>query len=44
MRGGKIEQLASPQDIYLRPANEFVADFIGDVTSWMAIMFPRAVA
>jgi ABC-type Fe3+/spermidine/putrescine transport system ATPase subunit len=32
MRGGKIEQLASPQDIYLRPANEFVADFIGDVT------------
>ena len=31
MRGGKIEQLASPQDIYLRPANEFVADFIGDV-------------
>jgi len=31
MRGGRIEQLASPQDIYLRPASEFVADFIGDV-------------
>ncbi|WP_151448923.1 ABC transporter ATP-binding protein [Lacisediminimonas profundi] len=31
MRGGKIEQLASPQDIYLQPVNEFVADFVGDV-------------
>jgi ABC-type Fe3+/spermidine/putrescine transport system ATPase subunit len=31
MRAGKIEQLASPQDIYLRPANEFVADFVGEV-------------
>jgi ABC-type Fe3+/spermidine/putrescine transport system ATPase subunit len=26
---GKIQQLATPQDIYERPANRFVADFIG---------------
>lgn len=32
MRGGRIEQLAAPQDIYLRPVNAFVADFIGDVS------------
>ena len=31
MRSGKIVQLASPEEIYLHPANEFVADFIGDV-------------
>ncbi|MBN9425029.1 MAG: ABC transporter ATP-binding protein, partial [Burkholderiales bacterium] len=32
MRSGRIEQLADPQSIYLRPANTFVADFIGDVS------------
>jgi iron(III) transport system ATP-binding protein len=26
---GKIQQLGSPQDLYQRPANPFVADFIG---------------
>jgi ABC-type Fe3+/spermidine/putrescine transport system ATPase subunit len=31
MRSGKIVQLATPEQIYLNPANEFVADFIGDV-------------
>ncbi len=29
---GKIMQLASPRDIYERPANRFVADFIGEST------------
>lgn len=29
MNQGRIEQVASPADIYLRPANAFVADFIG---------------
>jgi multiple sugar transport system ATP-binding protein len=29
MNGGVIEQLASPRDIYDRPASMFVADFIG---------------
>ena len=30
MNGGRIEQLAPPQEIYDRPATEFVAAFIGD--------------
>jgi spermidine/putrescine transport system ATP-binding protein len=29
MQGGRVEQLASPQDIYDRPATPFVAGFIG---------------
>jgi len=29
MSDGKIEQVAAPTDIYLRPATQFVADFVG---------------
>ena len=29
MRGGKILQLASPKEIYNKPANKYVAEFIG---------------
>jgi iron(III) transport system ATP-binding protein len=29
LRGGKIEQLATPRDIYGSPNNEYVAEFIG---------------
>lgn len=29
MRDGLVQQLASPDDIYNRPANKYVADFIG---------------
>lgn len=29
MRAGKLEQLASPHDLYARPATPFVADFVG---------------
>ncbi len=29
MNGGRIEQLAEPSEIYERPVNRFVADFIG---------------
>lgn len=29
MNEGRIEQTGSPRDIYLRPANSFVADFVG---------------
>jgi len=29
MRGGRIQQVGDPQTIYHRPANDFVADFIG---------------
>lgn len=29
MRAGRIEQIGAPDDLYNRPANRFVADFIG---------------
>jgi sulfate transport system ATP-binding protein len=29
MRGGEIEQIGSPQEIYNQPANPFVAGFVG---------------
>ena len=29
MRAGKIQQLDSPNEIYNRPVNKYVADFIG---------------
>ncbi|MBR0725510.1 ABC transporter ATP-binding protein [Bradyrhizobium manausense] len=32
MRDGRIEQLDTPENIYRRPANDYVADFVGDVT------------
>jgi spermidine/putrescine transport system ATP-binding protein len=32
MNKGRIVQVGAPQDIYARPANAFVADFIGDAT------------
>ncbi|HTK90261.1 MAG TPA: ABC transporter ATP-binding protein [Verrucomicrobiae bacterium] len=32
MRGGRIEQLGAPREIYGRPATRFVADFIGAST------------
>jgi putative spermidine/putrescine transport system ATP-binding protein len=28
---GKLQQLATPRDIYERPANRFVAEFLGDI-------------
>jgi ABC-type Fe3+/spermidine/putrescine transport system ATPase subunit len=31
MRAGRIEQIDTPTQLYQRPVNEFVADFIGDV-------------
>ena len=30
MNDGQIEQLAPPQEVYDRPATDFVAEFIGD--------------
>src|SRR5437879_6646342 len=29
MKDRKIQQLGTPQDVYLRPANRFVASFVG---------------
>ena len=34
MNKGEVEQIGSPQDIYLRPATPFVATFLGDV-NWI---------
>lgn len=31
MRDGRVQQVASPHQIYARPANRFVADFVGKV-------------
>lgn len=31
MSAGKIQQIGAPRDIYTRPINRFVADFIGDI-------------
>jgi ABC-type Fe3+/spermidine/putrescine transport system ATPase subunit len=30
MRAGRIEQIGTPREIYLRPSSRFVADFIGE--------------
>ncbi|OLV18913.1 ABC transporter ATP-binding protein [Deinococcus marmoris] len=30
MSAGKIEQIGTPEDLYRRPANAFVADFVGE--------------
>ena len=32
MRNGKLEQLASPPEVYSRPATDFVAEFVGSVS------------
>ncbi|MDD4290741.1 MAG: ABC transporter ATP-binding protein [Clostridia bacterium] len=38
MRNGEIQQIASPKMIYDEPANEFVADFIGESNLFSGIM------
>ncbi|MFR0770211.1 MAG: hypothetical protein ACLSHO_11950 [Dysosmobacter sp.] len=38
MRSGHIEQIGSPWEIYFRPANRFVADFVGTVNFLTARM------
>ena len=35
MRSGRLEQIASPEELYSRPVNDFVADFVG-VTNRLA--------
>jgi len=34
MRDGRILQVASPQELYERPAGRFVADFVGRTSRW----------
>ena len=38
MRAGRIEQIGAPRDIYRRPRNRFVAEFIGETN-----LFPVTV-
>ncbi|HXL04027.1 MAG: ABC transporter ATP-binding protein [Firmicutes bacterium] len=35
MNHGRIEQIGTPQDVYARPANRFVADFMGSKTTFL---------
>lgn len=36
MRGGRIEQVAPPEDVFDRPSSAYVADFIGSSNFWAA--------
>jgi putative spermidine/putrescine transport system ATP-binding protein len=38
MRKGEIQQIGTPADIYARPANLFVADFMGFKNIWPATL------
>jgi putative spermidine/putrescine transport system ATP-binding protein len=44
MRKGRIEQLAPPAEIYHRPANRFVAEFIGTANLVEGVIQGRGVA
>lgn len=37
MHQGKVEQIGTPEDIYLRPATRFVAEFLGAMNWWNGI-------
>ena len=41
-RGGKISQAASPDEILARPADEFVADFVGATAASVRSTSPRS--
>jgi iron(III) transport system ATP-binding protein len=38
MREGRVEQLGTPEDLYLRPASPFVARFLGEVNELPAMV------
>ena len=38
MKGGKIEQLGTPSDLYFRPRTLFVADFLGESNLFEAVV------
>jgi spermidine/putrescine transport system ATP-binding protein len=43
MNAGKILQIGTPQDIYMRPANRFVASFIGETNFLPGVTTPGGV-
>ncbi|MEC8585095.1 MAG: ABC transporter ATP-binding protein [Pseudomonadota bacterium] len=44
MEAGRIRQLATPYELYERPANRFVAEFIGAINTWPATVGTAGVA
>jgi iron(III) transport system ATP-binding protein len=44
MRGGRVEQMGTPDDIYDRPASAFVADFIGTTNLLRATVIAPGLA
>lgn len=48
MNQGRIEQVGTPQDLYLRPSTRFVADFVGVSnllpTAWIREAMPQLLA
>ena len=44
MHDGRVEQIGSPSEVYARPANRFVADFIGKVNFVEATLAAGSVA
>jgi spermidine/putrescine ABC transporter ATP-binding subunit len=44
MSGGRIEQLGSPEEVYNRPANSFVAQFVGKINLFAARIADVAVS
>ncbi|MFN4159532.1 MAG: ABC transporter ATP-binding protein [Gemmobacter sp.] len=43
MQAGRIRQVGTPRDIYTRPVNRFVADFIGETNFLMGTTVPGGV-
>jgi putative spermidine/putrescine transport system ATP-binding protein len=43
MRAGRLEQCAKPQELYDRPATQFVAEFVGTMNRLSAIAEPGSV-
>ena len=41
MRAGQIEQIGAPEEVYERPQNSFVAQFLGKTNLFAAIIAPR---
>lgn len=43
MRSGRLEQFASPLDVYASPSSEFVAEFVGTVNRLSGVVVDRGV-
>jgi ABC-type Fe3+/spermidine/putrescine transport system ATPase subunit len=41
LRGGRLEQVGTPEELYAAPANEFVAEFVGRSTAIDVVVLGR---